>query len=209
MTRLPATDKQLGYLKALHRRLSELLVELDREGLPSLPVEPEATLTRSDASDLIEVMKAALERLTSDPRPAPKPEVFAGYEQTVADLGPTEAARLADPVKEGEDLTYDERELLVFSERFGTELRAEPPEQGKQWITVWKRSPNRLVRPRYLYERKRERIEYGWAWICRHPDHVTNDGRPRPVRGLVGTGWTQCMRNAAVHYYKFHREKDR
>jgi hypothetical protein len=63
------------------------------------------------------------------------------------------------------------------------------------WITVWKRYPNLHKDRRY----PGTTINYGWRWICRHPDHK------HPVHGGSAYGFQATIIAATCHFWKKHR----
>lgn len=192
----PATDEQKEYLAALQEEI-RVTKELEDNG----------HLNRKQISKQIDMALIALGRkpqtiaeaagLEEDdnviPFERPKPDAVV----VAAEPEPWQIADAA------EREVFSNLERLNYAESWNRNAMFREPmdlrvkDDGDiNWIAIWKKFPNRTVR-HYKFDRT---VEYGWRWVCRHPDHK------HPVHGGSNFGFSETIVAASMHYWKKHRD---
>lgn len=180
-----ATEAQMGYINGLVKRLKNVLRD-DDETATQLDEAAHATLSKRDASDLIQAMIGALDRI-GEPQPR---EVENGVKRATATKLPSPgeiAYRRRLEEAEAARARYNDSQLAQFG---GKNERPEP--DGDAVLKIWKRFPNQAVE-RYWVD-----VLHGWRWRCHHPSHKD------PVNGGSQLGRDQTIANAQAHWEKRH-----
>lgn len=201
----PATERQMGYLESLVRRLSNLLDEGD-DIVEDLQSASASSLSKSDASRLIDTLIRTLDRLGS-PQSNVTPLRAENTQSSYFVEQEDEYARMQRARKEQIKLemkAYDAAQLTQFNDE-GHDPERESPEGMGRHIKVWKRKINHAYQS---YPGSRVEIAYGWVWTCTHPSHIGKGG-PGSKSGVVyggsiKTGFQGSIEGAERHWRKFH-----
>jgi hypothetical protein len=190
--REPATDPQLDYIKGLTHQLRELLAN-SGDIAKKLEQAAATTLTKRDASDLIEALKGALAELRGEQLDDNVVPLVSRSKKTET---PADVKRRR--YLEERD-AYDNKQL----ELHGGEHHREPPEGRGRYMKIWKERPNRSG----AYWNP---IVYGWSWECAHPSHTdtVHGTRKGVIRGGSQHGYEITVANAQRHWVKYHAEQN-
>ena len=184
----------MRYIDSLVSQLRELLDESDAvaqelEGLTA------SSLTKVQASDLIDVLKRSLAAATAaggaEAVPAPRKVVAINEAARRVEADRTRKAKAARDGFVAAKAAYDEEQRR----QFGGLTQRTAPDNGRP-MAIWKRYPNHLMESYW----DRGEVAYGWAWTCRHDDHSW------PVTGGSHLGLEQTRENAQRHWEKYHTE---
>jgi hypothetical protein len=191
----PATGPQLGYVIGLSRQLRQLLEQQGQADESArlhqqLEAAQHETISKQDASRLIDTLIKAVEALGGDASPRRSANVVSMQDSAAT------RQRERWEAQRAQAKAYETKEISTGA--FNGARDREPFENVRTNMTVWKRKPNKLA---WSYASEPE-IEHGWTWVCTHPDHAGRGSGK--VQGGSYLGWRATLERAYVHYRKYH-----